>query len=425
LTPLEKIKPMAETITNNKLNNFIRNLDVSPAHFQQMAAERLGELDFPTTRDEYWRYTRLGRLTKLELSKSADPDRLNLTKHIISNDYLVVVNGFIREDLSQYSKLDFEIDFIGSDRMADENYFDKDLNKKDVFSSMNSAFFEKVISIKIGTNKINEGPLQIIYVSKGSHIISNTRLFVHAGKSSQSELIQTFIEMDSSNSFNNHITEAYVSENAHLKINKAQLEADSNSLISTEQVYQEDNSIFRINTVTLSGAIVRNNINISVAGQNCETHMFGAIVTKNNEHIDNHTFVDHQVSNCMSNENYKYVLGGKSVGVFNGRVVVQKDAQKINAYQKNGNILLSDHSKINSKPELEIYADDVKCSHGSTTGQLDEDAIFYLQARGISKENAKKLLVRAFIGEIIEAFDNEHFEKYINLQLENIHGWNN
>lgn len=415
---------MSETITNNKLNSFIKDLDVSPAHFQQMAAERLGELDFPTTRDEYWKYTRLGKLTKLELSKFADPDRLNLTKHIISNDYIVVVNGFIREDLSQFSKLDFEIDFLGSDRMAEEAYFDKDLNRKDVFSSMNSAFFEKVISIKIGANKINKGPLQIIYVSKGEQIISNTRLYIEAGKSSQSELIQTFIGVESQSCFTNHVTEAFVAENAHLRINKAQLEDNLNSIISTEQIRQAANSVFKINTIILSGGLVRNNINIAVAGQNCDTHMNGAIVTKANEHIDNHTFVDHQVSNCVSNENYKYVLGGKSTGVFNGRVVVQKDAQVINAYQKNGNILLSDHSKINSKPELEIYADDVKCSHGSTTGQLDDDAIFYLETRGISKDNARKLLVRAFIGEVIEEIENEHFENYINNQLEIIHGWN-
>ena len=413
-----------ETIAmSEKLNNFIKNLDVSPAHFQQMAAERLGDLDFPTTRDEYWKYTRLGKLAKLDLNKSADPDRLNLTKHIISNDYLVVVNGFIREDLSQYSKLDFEIDFLGSDRMSEEHFFDKQLNKKDVFSSMNSAFFEKVISIKIGANKINEGPLQIIYVSKGEHIISNTRLYIESGKSSQSEIIQTFVEKESANSFTNHVTEAYVAENAHLKINKAQLDDASNSIITTEQIHQEANSVFKINTVTLRGALIRNNINIAVAGQNCETHMNGAVITKENELVDNHTFVDHQVSNCFSNENYKYVLGGKSTGVFNGRVVVQKDAQVINAYQNNGNILLSDHAKINSKPELEIYADDVKCSHGSTTGQLDDDAIFYLQARGISKDNAKKLLVKAFIGEVIEAFENEHFEDYILNQLELIHNW--
>jgi len=184
------------------------------------------------------------------------------------------------------------------------------------------------------------------------------------------------------------------------------------------------NSNFKINTITLSGGLVRNNINITVAGENCETHMNGAVITKDNQHIDNHTFVDHQVANCFSNENYKYVLADKSTGVFNGRVIVQKDAQKINAYQNNGNILLSDQATINSKPELEIYADDVKCSHGSTTGQLDENAIFYLESRGISKEKAKKLLVSAFIGEVIEELDNKDFITFIKSQLEEIHNWN-
>lgn len=415
---------MSNTLTTNKINDFIKNLDVSSAHFQQMALERLGELDFPTTRDEYWKYTRLGKLTKIKFKKFADPDRLNLTKHIISNDYIVIVNGFIREDLSQYSKLAFDIDFVGSDRMSEVKGFDSNLNKKDVFSTLNSAFFEKTIQIKIGANKKNEGPLQLIYVSKGENVISNPRLFVNAGKFSESEIIETFIGIEANTCFTNHITEVRVEENAILKINKTQVEGNSNFHICTEQISQAANSTFKINTVTLNGAMVRNNINISVEGENCETHMNGAIIASESNHIDNHTFVDHRVSNCYSNENYKYVLAEKSVGVFNGRVVVQKDAQKINAYQKNGNILLSETAKINSKPELEIYADDVKCSHGSTTGQLDEEAIFYLQARGISKENAKKLLVKAFIGEVLEAFDNNQFEEYVSGQLLAIHGWN-
>ena len=416
---------MSTIVASNKVRDFISQLEVSPADFQQKAAERLGELDFPTSRNEYWKYTRLGRLTKHVFSKQENPDKLNLTKSIISNDYLVVVNGFIREDLSQYSKLDFEIDFLSSDRMAEESNFDSGLNKKDVFSSLNSAFFEKVIRIKIGENKINEGPLQIIYVSKGEHVISNTRLFIEAGKSSQSEIIQTFMTMDAEENFTNHVTEVFVKENAHLKINKIQIEADNCFHICTEQINQGLNSNFKINTITLSGGLVRNNINVTVAGENCETHMNGAVITKGNQHIDNHTFVDHQVANCFSNENYKYVLGDKSTGVFNGRVIVQKDAQKINAYQSNGNILLSDNATINSKPELEIYADDVKCSHGSTTGQLDENAIFYLESRGISKEKAKKLLVSAFIGEVLKELDNKDFINFINSQLEEIHNWNN
>jgi len=151
--------------------------------------------------------------------------------------------------------------------------------------------------------------------------------------------------------------------------------------------------------------------------------MNGAVVTNDKQHVDNHTFVDHKVPNCYSNENYKYVLDGHSTGVFNGRVIVRQDAQVINAYQNNGNILLSDHATINSKPELEIYADDVKCSHGSTTGQLDENALFYLETRGISKENARKLLVSAFVGEVIEAVEIEAITTLVQNLLHDIHGW--
>jgi len=409
--------------STSKLTSFLSELQVAENTIQQSAYERVVSNDFPTTKDEYWKYTRLGKLTKIAFKKHNNPDRLNLTKHIISNDYIVLVNGYIREDLSQYSKLDFEISFESAARLEQNERFNQLTKKGELFSDLNTAFFGNAVVIKIEANKINEGPLQIISVTTGKEVMANTRLFIEAGKSSQSEIIQTFISKDAENCFTNNVLEAYVAENAHLTINKSQTEADTNFHISTEEVSQEQNSVFKINTVTLSGGLTRNNINIAVAGQNCETHMNGAIVTAGQQVVDNHTFVDHQVSNCFSNENYKYVLNGKSTGVFNGRVVVRKDAQVINAYQNNGNILLSDTAQINSKPELEIYADDVKCSHGSTTGQLDEEAVFYLQARGISEENAKKLLVRAFINEILEELNNEQFSAYINQQLASIHAW--
>ncbi|UKN03598.1 Fe-S cluster assembly protein SufD [Paracrocinitomix mangrovi] len=407
---------------SEKISAFTQNLTLAEDKFHKDAFVRLGNQDFPTTKDEYWKYTRLAKLTKNSFVKDADPDRLNLTKYIISNDYLVVVNGFIREDLSQFSKLDFDIDFLGVDRMTDYTDFNSRV-PNDVFTNINSAYLEKVTNIRIGENKINEGPLQIIYVSRGKDVIANNRLYIHAGKSSQSEIILTFVSLDAENCFTNQITEVMVEENAHLTINKLQVEENTNFHISTEQIFQHQNSNFKINTITLSGLLVRNNINIQVAGENCETHMNGAVITKDSQHIDNHTFVDHQVPNCFSNENYKYVLGDQSTGVFNGRVIVRKDAQKINAYQNNGNILLSEKATINSKPELEIYADDVKCSHGSTTGQLDEQAVFYLQSRGISKPTAKRMLVQAFIGEVLEAVENDKFIELVDQKLEDVHNW--
>ncbi len=159
-------------------------------------------------------------------------------------------------------------------------------------------------------------------------------------------------------------------------------------------------------------------------GENCETNLNGVYLGKGQMHVDNHSVVDHKVPNCESNEMYKGVMDDKSTAVFNGKVFVRKDAQKINAFQSNGNVLLSDSATVNSKPELEIYADDVKCSHGSTTGQLDEDAIFYLRARGISESSARKMMVAAFIGEVLDdKIKSEEVLSFIQRKLHLMYGW--
>ena len=164
--------------------------------------------------------------------------------------------------------------------------------------------------------------------------------------------------------------------------------------------------------------MVRNNLNIDVKGENCTTNLNGVYQLKGNQHVDNHTVVDHLVPNCESNELYKGIIDEKSTAVFNGKVFVRRNAQKINAFQSNGNVLLSDDATVNSKPELEIYADDVKCSHGSTTGQLDEEAVFYLRARGLSEKSARKLIVSAFINDVIEKINNEEVVHYVQQKIE-------
>jgi Fe-S cluster assembly protein SufD len=225
------------------------------------------------------------------------------------------------------------------------------------------------------------------------------------------------------NTFTNHITEIFISKNANLTIDKLQYEGETSSQIMTEQVEQSDDSTFTINTATLNGLLVRNNLNIAVNGQNCETNLNGVYLLNGNQHVDNHTIVDHLKPNCNSNELYKGVIDGKATAVFNGKVFVRKDAQKINAFQSNGNVLLTDDATVNSKPELEIYADDVKCSHGSTTGQLDEEAVFYLRARGLSETAARQLMVGAFVGEVFEKFENESVTKSIQTILSERFGW--
>ena len=403
---------------SKKMAAFTGDLTPGENNFQKKAFERLLELDFPTTRDEYWKYTRLGKISNSKFQiQSGSNSALDLSEYIVSADYMVIENGVLRKDLSNYSNSDFEISFKSGED------FDSDPSSNEVFDLINDSFFNEVISIEAASGAIIETPLQLIFVGNGDTVMSNHRVQISVGKSSDSTVIYTYVSTDENAQFDNSVSEIDVAENAQFKLHKIQAGNAAGLSVSREEARQDKNSVFKINTFTFSGLLQRNNINIAVNGENCETHMNGAVVTKGKHHVDNHTFVDHKVSNCFSNENYKYVLGDQSTGVFNGRVVVRQDAQVINAYQNNGNILLSDDASINSKPELEIYADDVKCSHGSTTGQLDEDALFYLQTRGISKDNAKKLLVSAFIGEVIEAVENENTVDLIERLLKKEHGW--
>jgi Fe-S cluster assembly protein SufD len=207
-------------------------------------------------------------------------------------------------------------------------------------------------------------------------------------------------------------------------MHKLQLENGADYHFSRENARQDKDSTLTINTLTLSGNLVRNDVHVKVAGQNAETNLNGAYILKNNELVDNHTVVDHLVAHCQSNELYKGVLYDKSTAVFNGKVFVRPDAQKINAFQSNANVLLSDDASVNSKPELEIYADDVKCSHGSTTGQLDESAVFYLRARGLSEKSAKELLVSAFISDVLNKIENKEVLEFTNSFLNKEFGWN-
>ncbi|MDG1913815.1 MAG: Fe-S cluster assembly protein SufD [Crocinitomix sp.] len=406
-------------VLSEKMDAFLSELDVPSNDIQSNVIERVKGMDFPTTRDEYWKYTRVGKISNTKFTNTSTTSAdIDVQSHLISDNYIIIENGKIRSDISQINN-DFEVNYTSATAV---NHL-VNINDNDVFTALNAGLFDQAITIKIAANQTIEKPLQLVFLSTGERVMANNRILIDSGKSSAAALVVSTISQGANSCFNNTITEVNVAENAHLTIHKIQNESASNLSISTEQVKQAKNSTFKINTFTLTGLLIRNNINIAVAGENCETYMNGAIVSSGKQHVDNHTYVDHQVPNCYSNENYKYIMDDHSTGVFNGRVIVQKDAQVINAYQNNGNILLSDNASINSKPELEIYADDVKCSHGSTTGQLDESALFYLQTRGISLANAKKLLVSAFIGEVIRSTENEAVTQLIERLLQTEYGW--
>lgn len=405
-------------IASDKMNAFLSELDLPTNAYQREVQDRLRELDFPTTRNEYWKYTRLSKISKASFqNQTSQKNSLSIEDHLISDQYIIIENGVVRTDLSHY---DTNVEIAINDASSPSSI---QVNPNDIFTTLNRAAALNNLKIKVAANSQIKTPLQLIYIQHGEQVITNNQLDIEIGKSAEMNLIISSIGLSGKGCFNNTVTTADVGENAHLTIHKIQLEGNENFAITTLEIRQAKNSNFKINTVTLNGLLVRNNINIAVEGENCETHMNGAIIGGEKQHVDNHTFVDHKVPNCFSNENYKYVLDDRSTGVFNGKVIVRQDAQVINAYQNNGNILLSDGASINSKPELEIYADDVKCSHGSTTGQLDENAIYYLQTRGISKANAKKMLVAAFIEEVIEAIEHESTQNYIHKLLKEHHNW--
>lgn len=405
---------MSTTLSINKLAKFTTALTPTSLTFSQDvikdALAQLSSSEFPTTRNEQWKYTRVGKIAAIEPQVKTEYTR-KLPKYSIAENAVTFVfeNGIFRSDLSYGEVINgVTIKPLTACTAAELVSVGKLAKiEGDVFNSMNSAYASDGIYIHIAPNTIAQKKIQIIQILTGNQTVANTRNYLFCDKFSKAELIFGAFSHEATNSFNNVVTEIFVEENANLTIDKIQYEEAGNYTIATENVQQAKDSTFTINTLTLNGTLVRNNLTINVTGTNCTTNLNGAYLLKENQHVDNHTVVDHLAPHCNSNELYKGVIDDKATAVFNGKVFVRKDAQKINAFQSNGNVLLSDNASVNSKPELEIYADDVKCSHGSTTGQLDEEAVFYLRARGLSEKSARHLMVSAFIGDVLEKIESE------------------
>lgn len=389
---------------------------------RQEALSALKQLEFPTTRDEYWKYTRVGKIVNGSFTHKKDAltnvDALILDRENHIN--LVFVNGFYDEDLSDAGVDTDDLKVMplsmASEKYAGliDTYFGKHIHDKDeIFTALNTAYFTDGFFVYVGKNKQAEKTIHIVNIVTGNGRIAQPHNLVVAEQSSQVNIIHTFDTVEETDGFTNSVSEFFVAGNAAIHYEKLQYENDSTFHISNEQVYQEDSSRFHINTITLNGALVRNNLNIDVDAQNCLTNLYGLYLLKGKQHIDNHTYVDHLKAHCESNELYKGIVDEKGTAVFNGKVHVRKDSQKINAFQSNANILLTDDATINSKPELEIYADDVKCSHGSTVGQLDNEALFYLRSRGIGEQASIKLLMVAFAAEVLDELQNEKFAERV------------
>ena len=419
---MQTIEQETASSVNWKLDgSFVLNPDL-----RTRAKQALDEMSFPTTRTEAWKYTRVAKIKNAALA-IAEPKSVSGTFGLDTNSLkFVFVNGHFSKELSSSAYPDgLKILALSQMDEAERNVLGESLAlDTDVFTAFNTAYATDGLYVHVSAKMIIEPTIEIIQINDGSNVLSNLRHVLRSEAFSEVKFVQHSLSLTGESNFTNVVTEIAVARNAKMTIDKLQEENENCFQVSREFVDQGQDSNFTINTVTLNGGLVRNDLNIEVNGQNCETHLNGAYILKGNQHVDNHTVVDHKVAHCESNELYKGVISEKATAVFNGKVFVRKDAQKINAFQSNGNVLLGNDASVNSKPELEIYADDVKCSHGSTTGQLDEEAVFYLRARGLSDASARQLMVGAFVGEVFEKVENEAVGGRIHKILQERFDWN-
>lgn len=385
------------------------------------AIRHLEDKGIPNNKHEDYKYCNIESVLRKEF-KLVDQDLNSLSNEDIAPlkleevINLVVVNGNYNEALSEK----MIVKGLTIKSLTELTSVEKELlssqakSEIDALIALNTAFCGNGIFFQVDKNNIIPMPVHIIYVNSGSsNFVTNARNFIHIGAGAEVTLIESFFNIGSAKVFSNFVSEKFVGENAKLNCYTFQNEGALSYSVNTNQVKIGKYSNYTNNTFTLSGELVRNNHNVEMAAENCEAHLNGLFITKGTQSVDNHTLIDHQMPNCESNELYKGIAKDKSTGTFNGKIFVRKDAQKTNAYQSSKNILMSDDATINTKPQLEIYADDVKCSHGTSTGKVDTEALFYLKARGIGEENARKLLLQAFAQELIDKIEIDSLRERI------------
>jgi Fe-S cluster assembly protein SufD len=379
----------------------------------------------PNNKNEDYKYFNADALFKKEFKKIeqrfesvSDVEKFKLADCI----NLVVVNGTYSEQLSD--KLILRglhlLSFDHLDAGAEKLFSSIADVEQDAFVAFNTAFCPAGFYLKVEKDTVMNMPIHLLYVScASSEVFVNNRNLIEIESGAEATIIEQQINIGNGKVFNNFLSEKLVAKNAKLTSYTLQIEGDAGYSVNTQQILLESDALYDNATFTLSGQVVRNNHQVILSGENSQAHLNGLFVTKGNQLVDNHTLMDHRVPHCESNELYKGIINDKSTGVFNGKIFVRKDAQKTNAYQSSKNILLSDDATINTKPQLEIYADDVKCSHGTSTGKIDENALFYLNARGIGKASAKNLLLSAFAHEVIDKIQVDSLKEKVADLFEN------
>lgn len=399
------------------------------------ALVRSRELPIPDRRTEAWKYTRVSKLFSNAFVAPVAPAKVQLPARLpFPTTRVVLVNGHFRADLSDDLKADkgIVIDSIkhhlGHGPLKAHYGTIAPVGDR-LFSAMNAASPTDGLIILATKGAKTSKPIHVLRITVGAEnaepmLIQPRDLFMlHDG--AEVELIDEHIAFgNTASSLVNGVRESAVGEGASLTLHLLQNEADGPADINLDGVTIGAKGRFSIDTTTLYGPLVRNELNISLAGPEAHAELNGVYLLDGNAHCDNHSYIGHDVPDCTSDELYKGIVAGKATGVFNGKVFVKQDAQRTRAYQRNANILQGDDARVFSKPALEIYADDVKCSHGCTIGRMDEQAIFYLRSRGVSEVEARRMMSHAFMTDVLDRITNEewrrHLEGMIDAKLEEL-----
>ena len=409
----------------------LANQQTGPVWLQSLRQQgfaRFSETGFPTTHDEDWRFTNVAPISRTEFESAprvhisaADLDAFRTSDFACQ---LTFVNGRFAPGLSRIPdlgkvKIASLAQALASDPGSVQKHLGNYLNfRRDAFAALNTAFIQDGAYIHVPRGTVVEQPIYCLYVSVAAEkpFVEHPRNLIVVEENSQASIIEDYVSLEnggSAESFSNTVTELVAGQNAvvsHYMVVRPAPEAYN---ISTLRIQQERASNVATHSVLLSGALVRNNVHPVLAGEGAECLINGLFMANGRQHMDNYMLVEHASPHCNSRQFYNGVLNGQAHGVFHGRIIVHKDAQKTDAKQTNRNLLLSDDAQIDTKPQLEIYADDVKCTHGATIGQVEENALFYLRSRGLDEASAKHLLLLAFANECLDRMSSNQVRSHL------------
>jgi len=402
-----------------------------PIHTRRREAfERFVKSGFPTKRDEEWKYTNLKPVLKPDFRVFVNDENtvdFSSIKRFFLNDVdtykLVFIDGYYSSWLSETTHQGFDIctfsNMLTKYKDVAEQYFGKALPENEAMASVNTAFAREGAFIRIKRNVTVDKPVEIIFITTdhGVATLAQPRNLVVVEENAEITILERHQSLSEQPVLTNTATEIFALRDSRLNYYKIQNDAKTASLIDSTAVRQYRGSNVTMGTYSFGNKFIRNNLNFFLEEEHTESHMDGITVIDEGQTVDHHTLADHKVPNCYSDELYKGIYDANAHGVFNGKVMVHPHAQKTNAFQQNNNILLTDKASIDTKPQLEIFADDVQCSHGCTIGQLDEEAMFYLRSRGIPEKEAKALLLYAFANDGLRNVKIPALRKKLNRQI--------